>query len=161
MPVNGRHKGKRAMKFVCEYLKKIYPDLSFERNLKNRSGDIFTTTDFPFVVEVKNQECWKFCHFFGPENRIYSHMAKFWQQVNRDVKLLEKQSGVRKIPWLVFTKNREPYYFMFSRDDMGADSYILLLKLSCPTLYIPRNRLVVFPALPAEKMRRFLASLTW
>jgi hypothetical protein len=148
------------MNFVCQYLAEIYPQLNFERNLKNKSGDIFTTEDFPFVIEVKNQERWRYSHFFGSDRIIYSHIKDFWAQVTRDVDLLKKQTKVAKIPWLVFTKNREPYYFMFSREHVPTEAVLFLLKkVHWPVLIIPGNKLIVFPSPTVQTMGKFLAYL--
>jgi hypothetical protein len=67
------------------------------------SGDIVCTeADFNFSIECKNQECWTFDSLpeLGP-------IEGWWEQAVND------SVALKKVPVLVFTKNRRGIYVMY------------------------------------------------
>jgi len=147
------YKGKRAMKAVCEYLAQVFPRIKFARNLKVMSGDIFTATDFPFVVEVKNVEAWRYAHFINQSGMFTATVKKFWEQVNRDCALHLERTKEVKIPWLIFTKNKEPYYFAIPTDFVHPR---ILLKAGMTATFLPVEHATVFTMPEPALMRKII-----
>jgi hypothetical protein len=67
-------------------------------------GDVVTPEDFPFVVEMKNQERLDFDGII--KNQKWPVMG-WWEQVVEESKL-----SPQKFPLLLMTKNLHPVYFM-------------------------------------------------
>lgn len=152
-----QQKGARAMNEIALYFSEVYEhELEFAKQRKVRSGDLFTAKEVPFIIEVKNQECWKYGHFLNCSGRVTCKLQDYWFQVHRDCAL----DGNRKHPLLIFTKNREPYFFMMSHTLFADKRFIFSLqqfiKDGITFVVLPENKAVVIPALPIALMRKYL-----
>jgi hypothetical protein len=153
-------KGKAAMNRVCKYLSEVFAGQKFMRNLKTLSGDMFTSVEFPYVIEVKNVETWRYSHFLNCEGTIKCTIRKFWKQVIRDTKLannkIKKSSAknnlANKKPWLIFTKNNEPYYLP---NYVCDDDFVRYME-DVNHVYVNNPRLIIFPMPSPEVMRQIL-----
>jgi len=75
----------------------------FSRKAMDVAGDIVTLDEsFPWCVESKNAEGWTLDNLFTEKQGL---LRKWWQQA-------VDQCPDHKLPLLVFTRNRQPIYFM-------------------------------------------------
>lgn len=69
----------------------------------NVAGDVSThDASFPFCVEVKNQEGWHLEQLF---TALKCDLIQWWKQA-------KEQTPEGQIPLLIFTRNRQPYFFV-------------------------------------------------
>ena len=121
--VNGRAKGNRGQNQVAKLLAPWWGSEFASTPLSggfatkqfrddwNAAGDVVTPdSDFPFCVEVKLQEGWDFAQILKSEK---CDPWKWWEQC-------VGETPVRKIPLLVFRKNRQPWYYMMYVEDWAG-----------------------------------------
>lgn len=147
-PVNGRNKGSSFERVLCKSFSEwwfplidfkgyVLKDLPFQRtpgsggwNRKIAGGDIQIYSnqgvwkdDFPFCVEAKNREGWEM-------DNISSFNAKcpvwdWWDQTN------EQANDNKRLPLMVFTRNRRPEYVM-----MWANDFCEYVDKECPQIQV-------------------------
>jgi len=118
---HSRRKGKRKEREVAKILQEWWGVGEFRPTPSsggwdkggdfNMKGDIVTTDDqFPFCVEIKNNEAWKFSTSLVSNK---SALHKFWNQTEEEA----KACGL--IPLTVFTRNHHPLFAMVKDDVYG------------------------------------------
>lgn len=107
-----RIKGSNYERKICKLLTKWWDKPIYRTPISGGShwkGDGVTMDpDFPFHLECKNRQSWKFEDLFREKNEI----MKYWKQCENDA----LESG--KIPLLIFTKNYCPDFYMMSYEDI-------------------------------------------
>lgn len=73
--------------------------LKWGANLKTHGDIVCDDPVFPFTIECKCQEKWRFESIFVNKDRL---MGKWWLQA------LDQASKIKKEPILIFTKNNSP-----------------------------------------------------
>lgn len=77
------------------------------REETGRKGDLKVPDFFPFIIEIRNREGWTFSSIFGgTTNTKPCTLLQWWYE------MLEK-NGYAPL-FLIFTKNRQPDYVMYS-----------------------------------------------
>lgn len=113
MPVNSKQKGSNFERLVSKQLSAWYGE-DFHRtpgsgNLHSWGSDVRVRSDivpppdstFPFSVECKKHEGWNLDQIVNSKGDFFN----WWAQCSRDA------DEVKKIPLLLFSKNRSPLYF--------------------------------------------------
>lgn len=115
--INGRNKGSTFERNVAKEVSN-WTGILFTRSPSsggwNQTGDITPKNpqhmvDFPFNLELKNQEILQFSHIFQVPKNKKTPIRKWWKQAYLDA----IKSG--KIPVLVFTKSHEEVFCMVQR----------------------------------------------
>ena len=80
--------------------------LRWKSDVAGTRGDIVAPDDinFPYSIEIKNQEGWDFHQLFQDQGKI----PKWWKQTEDDAKVVDK------LPCLIFTRNNLPYFTMLN-----------------------------------------------
>lgn len=118
--INGRSKGAGFENEVCKLLTPWWGS-KFHRTpasggkhwkeVDSVGGDIICEDKlFPFSIECKKQEDWNFDQIVRGQGEVY----KYWEQCVRDA----QERG--KVPWLIFSRNLQPKYFMMTMDAWNA-----------------------------------------
>ena len=82
-------------------------------------GDIVTPKDFPFVIECKNVVGWSFDQLLGNNKKdMVGPIPGWWLEAEENAHRLVNETGIDKIPVLIFTKNQSPDYIMFEQSDL-------------------------------------------
>jgi len=153
--MNSKNKGKSLENQVAAILRNFFgsDDRHIKRNVssgtqKGEESDINILdsnieSKFPFLIEVKNQEKWKFSDLLGDNvNRKSNPFVLFWKQIeDHEIKTFEKRYNVNKPGLLVFSKAFYPIYTMIKFNDIRQYDYT---KLSYLDTTINGTRYLVF-----------------
>jgi len=125
---HSRRKGKRKEREVAKILQEWWGTGDFRPTPSSggwdkggdfkMKGDIVTTDEeFPFCVEIKNNEAWKFSTSLVSTKSV---LHKFWEQTREEAEI----SGLQ--PLTIFTRNHLPLFAMLHDDlyrQLGAPLY--------------------------------------
>jgi len=136
--INGKGKGAGFESDVCKLLTPWWGH-DFHRvpasgglhwkKVDSVGGDIICEDKlFPLSIECKKQEDWNFDQVVSGVGEVYN----YWSQCVRDA----MEHG--KVPWLVFSKNLRPKFFMMRLSDYNK--FIVSSKKNLPdTVVITRS----------------------
>lgn len=121
-------------KFFRTPLSGGHQDMSNEMNI---AGDLVTKDVlFPFHLELKKQEGWNLEHLLTSDKM--GKIGDWFRQAKKDCK-------PGKIPFLIFSKNYSPDFFLLQRNDMTSiqSVYTQNAKIFKMLLYRMRNLYVI------------------
>ena len=98
-----------------------------DNRINEMSGDIICPSDFPFSIEMKNQEEWDFDQYFkeNPGFKLWG----WWKQTT------EQAERANKKPLLLFTKNHSPVYYAMYEPNIIANFNLRTTLLWTPDWY--------------------------